>query len=73
MIHHCIGPNPEHGVYRDVSESVRAAAAFLNDPETAPKEIDVSSSVSWLIIASYCDMCFAIETGVSLSAYGYGF
>jgi len=41
MIHHCIGPNPEHGVYRGMSESVRVASAFLDNPAIAPDEIDV--------------------------------
>jgi TPP-dependent 2-oxoacid decarboxylase len=41
MIHHCIGSDPEHGVYRDMSQSVRADSTFLTDPFTAPEEIDV--------------------------------
>ena len=41
MIHHCIGPNPDHGVYRGMSEAVRVASTFLTDPSTAPEEIDV--------------------------------
>jgi len=42
MIHHCIGPNPDHGVYRGMSEAVRVASTFINDPATAAQEIDVS-------------------------------
>lgn len=41
MIHHCIGPNPDHGIYRGMSESVRVDSAFLCDPSTAAEEIDV--------------------------------
>ena len=40
-IHHCIGPSPDHSVYRGMSEPVRVASVFLDDPEIAPKEIDV--------------------------------
>ena len=42
-IHHCIGPTPDHGVYRGMSEAIRVASVFLDDPEIAPKEIDVFS------------------------------
>jgi pyruvate decarboxylase len=42
MIHHCIGPEPDHGVYRGMSEPVRAASTFINDPAVAAEEIDVS-------------------------------
>jgi hypothetical protein len=41
MIHHCIGPNPDHGVYRGMSEAVRVASTFLINPSIAPEEIDV--------------------------------
>jgi pyruvate decarboxylase len=41
MIHHCIGPNPDHGVYRGMSEPVRAASTFLSDMSIAAEEIDV--------------------------------
>ena len=41
MIHHCIGPNPDHGVYRGMSEAVRVASTFLTDLSIAPEEIDV--------------------------------
>lgn len=41
MIHHCIGPNPDHGVYRGMSEAVRVASTFLTDLSSAPEEIDV--------------------------------
>jgi len=41
MIHHCIGPNPDHGVYRGMSEAVRVASTFINDPSIAAQEIDV--------------------------------
>jgi len=43
MIHHTIGPNPDHGVYRGMSEAVRVASTFLNDSSTAAEEIDVIS------------------------------
>jgi len=41
MIHHCIGPNPDHGVYRGMSEPIRAASTFLSDMSIAAEEIDV--------------------------------
>ena len=44
MIHHCIGPNPDHGVYRGMSEPIRAASTFLSDMSIAAEEIDVDSS-----------------------------
>jgi len=43
MIHHTIGPNPDHGVYRGISEAVRVASAFLTESSTAAEEIDVIS------------------------------
>jgi hypothetical protein len=41
MIHHCIGPNPDHGIYRGMSEAVRVASTFLDDLSIATEEIDV--------------------------------
>jgi len=41
MIHHCLGPNPDHGVYRGMSEPVRVASTFLSDMSIAAEEIDV--------------------------------
>ncbi|KAK5552802.1 Pyruvate decarboxylase 1 [Exophiala xenobiotica] len=40
MIHHCLGPEPDHTVYEKISHHVRAAHCWLTDPETAPAEID---------------------------------
>jgi TPP-dependent 2-oxoacid decarboxylase len=40
-IHHCIGPEPDHGVYRGMSEAVRVASTFLSDMSVAAEEIDV--------------------------------
>ncbi|KAL3477418.1 pyruvate decarboxylase [Aspergillus californicus] len=40
MIHHSLGPNPDHRVYAKISESVRAAHCWLDDPLTASGEID---------------------------------
>ncbi|KAL3458089.1 thiamine diphosphate-binding protein [Aspergillus heterothallicus] len=40
MIHHCLGPNPDHRVYAKISESVRTAHCWLDDVGTAPGEID---------------------------------
>jgi TPP-dependent 2-oxoacid decarboxylase len=45
MIHHCIGSNPDHGVYRDMSQSVRVDSTFIADPRTAPEEIDVTGFI----------------------------
>ena len=50
MIHHCIGPDPDHGVYRGMSEAVRVDSAFLCDPSTAAEEIDVSPYPCLLMI-----------------------
>jgi TPP-dependent 2-oxoacid decarboxylase len=46
MIHHTIGPFPDHGVYRAMSESVRVASTFINDPSVAAAEIDVNFSIT---------------------------
>ncbi|RDW86629.1 uncharacterized protein DSM5745_03271 [Aspergillus mulundensis] len=40
MIHHCLGPDPDHRVYAKISESVRAAHCWLDDAESAPGEVD---------------------------------
>ncbi|KAL2808449.1 thiamine diphosphate-binding protein [Aspergillus granulosus] len=40
MIHHCLGPNPDHRVYSAISDSVRTAHCWLDDVNTAPGEID---------------------------------
>ncbi|KAK5015093.1 hypothetical protein LTR16_003531, partial [Cryomyces antarcticus] len=40
MIHHSIGPTPDHQVYNKMSEPARVAAAELLDEKTAPAEID---------------------------------
>ena len=45
MIHHSLGPNPDHGVYRGMSEAVRVASTFLTDLSSAPEEIDVRTSL----------------------------
>jgi TPP-dependent 2-oxoacid decarboxylase len=72
MIHHCIGPEPDHGVYRGMSEAVRAASTFINDPAVAAEEIDVRYHVTRLIAESHHDMCFEIKTSVYLSSHGHG-
>ena len=74
MIHHCIGPNPDHGVYRGMSEAVRVASTFLNDPSTAAEEIDVLLlGKLWVIVASHYDLYSEIETSLHFFAIGYGF
>src|SRR4051794_36760679 len=40
MIHHTLEANPDHGVYRPMAESIRAASAFLNNEATMASEID---------------------------------
>ncbi|KAL2845021.1 thiamine diphosphate-binding protein [Aspergillus pseudoustus] len=40
MIHHCLGPDPDHRVYSKISQHVRAAHCWLDDVGTAPGEID---------------------------------
>ncbi|KAF9890418.1 hypothetical protein FE257_006086 [Aspergillus nanangensis] len=40
MIHHCLGPNPDHRVYAKISEHVRTAHCWLDNVSTAPSEID---------------------------------
>ncbi|KAL4892390.1 thiamine diphosphate-binding protein [Aspergillus ambiguus] len=40
MIHHCLGPNPDHRVYSRMSEPIRTAHCWLDNTETAPAEID---------------------------------
>ncbi|KAL4805382.1 pyruvate decarboxylase [Aspergillus unguis] len=40
MVHHCLGPNPDHRVYAKISEPVRTAHCWLDDPATAGGEID---------------------------------
>lgn len=73
MIHHCIGPNPDHGVYRGMSEAVRVASTFLTDPSVAPEEIDVYlCQQALLMVASYCDMCPKVEASVYLFTIRYG-
>jgi hypothetical protein len=71
MIHHCIGPEPDHGVYRGMSEPVRAASTFINDPAVAAEEIDVPP-VRALMVASYYHVRFEVETCLYLPSYGYG-
>ena len=73
MIHHCIGPNPDHGVYRGMSEAVRVASTFINDPATAAQEIDVFPYWDMgVMVESYYYLRFEIETSVYLFASGYG-
>jgi hypothetical protein len=74
MIHHCIGPNPEHGVYRGMSEPIRAASTFLSDPSVAPDEIDVFPCIQGLelTVESHHDLCSKIETGIYFPTFGYG-
>ena len=58
MIHHCIGPNPDHGVYRGMSEAVRVASTFLDNPLVAPEEIDVwPKFTAELISESHYHLC----------------
>ncbi|KAI1622713.1 thiamine diphosphate-binding protein [Exophiala viscosa] len=40
MIHHCLGPSPDHKVYEKTSQHVRAAHCWLDNPATAAREID---------------------------------
>ncbi|CAH0025268.1 unnamed protein product [Clonostachys rhizophaga] len=40
MIHHNLGPNPDHKVFEKISSHVRCAHAWLDDPATAAAEID---------------------------------
>ncbi|KAJ0422897.1 thiamine diphosphate-binding protein [Aspergillus carlsbadensis] len=40
MIHHCLGVDPDHRVYSEISESVRVAHCWLDDARTAPGEVD---------------------------------
>ncbi|KAK6542203.1 hypothetical protein TWF694_007963 [Orbilia ellipsospora] len=40
MIHHTLEANPDHGVYRGMSEPIRSTSAFLNDEKTMASEID---------------------------------
>lgn len=74
MIHHCLGPSPDHKVntsslghgrlpltqlnlnrkvYEKISQHVRAAHCWLDNPATAAKEIDVSSRQ----LEYYCCFC----------------
>ncbi|CZR68750.1 related to pyruvate decarboxylase [Phialocephala subalpina] len=41
MIHHCLGPSPDHKVRVTPNHHVRAAHCWLDNPETAASEIDV--------------------------------
>lgn len=73
MIHHCIGPNPDHGIYRGISEAVRVASTFLSDPSVAPEEIDVYLIyVSLLITEGYCSVCGKIETSLYFPTFRFG-
>ncbi|KIW95803.1 uncharacterized protein Z519_02867 [Cladophialophora bantiana CBS 173.52] len=40
MIHHCLGPSPDHKVYEKTSQHVRAAHCWLTNPAIAAREID---------------------------------
>ncbi|KAL1638556.1 hypothetical protein SLS58_008769 [Diplodia intermedia] len=40
MIHHCLGPDPDHRVYEKISSHVRAAHCWLDDIDSATSEID---------------------------------
>ncbi|KAK0640381.1 putative pyruvate decarboxylase C13A11.06 [Lasiodiplodia hormozganensis] len=40
MIHHCLGPDPDHRVYEKISSHVRAAHCWLDDIDEATFEID---------------------------------
>ena len=57
MIHHSLGPNPDHGVYRGMSEAVRVASTFLTDPSTAPEEIDVFPRHTWFLQQRVITVC----------------
>ena len=72
MIHHCIGPNPDHGVYRSMSEPVRAASAFLSDMSVAAEEIDVHHDGDILIVESHHNVCLDVKTSLYLFAAGHG-
>ncbi|KKY20279.1 putative benzoate 4-monooxygenase cytochrome p450 [Diplodia seriata] len=40
MIHHCLGPDPDHRIYEKISSHVRAAHCWLDDIDFATSEID---------------------------------
>jgi len=42
MIHHSIGFNPDHSIFKTASKRFRVAEAELDDVEKAPAKIDVS-------------------------------
>ncbi|OAL22161.1 hypothetical protein AYO22_07422 [Fonsecaea multimorphosa] len=42
MIHHNLGPNPDHRVYADIPARVRCHVAYLDDASTAPALIDAT-------------------------------
>lgn len=72
-IHHCISMNPDHGVYRAMSEPVRAASTFLSDPSVAADEIDVSPSLlTALTVESDYHLRTHVETRLYLPTFGYG-
>ncbi|PLB40272.1 alpha-keto acid decarboxylase family protein [Aspergillus candidus] len=48
MIHHCLGPDPDHRVYEKISENVRCTHAWLDNAETAATEIDRVVSECWI-------------------------
>ncbi|KAK6382211.1 Pyruvate decarboxylase 1 [Exophiala oligosperma] len=48
MIHHCLGPNPDHRVYEKMSAHVRCTHAWLDDEKTAVDEIDRVIRQCWI-------------------------
>ncbi|KAK5451384.1 Pyruvate decarboxylase 1 [Exophiala xenobiotica] len=48
MIHHCMGPNPDHKIYEKMSAPVRCAHAWLDDEKTVQSEIDRVIRQCWI-------------------------
>ncbi|KAJ6191350.1 thiamine diphosphate-binding protein [Penicillium mononematosum] len=48
MIHHCLGSNPDHRVFDNISSHVRCAHAWIDNQDTAAAEIDRVIRECWL-------------------------
>ncbi|OQU99451.1 Thiamine pyrophosphate enzyme, central domain-containing protein [Cladophialophora immunda] len=62
MIHHNLGPNPDHRVYADISARVRCHVAYLDDTNTAPRLIDTAIREclnQWLPVYIYVPLDYA--------------
>lgn len=55
MIHHSIGFNPDHEIFKKASKSFRAAEAELHDKDSAPAEIDVSALTNAICVVANRD------------------